>query len=112
MLFRSITKNGGGKSQEYFKPLVGISGDTRASGNIPQYYMITNVSNVFARGPAGKFKPDGLIVNCKVTADVNGAAFICSKNSFVNNYEFRTSKVSKDANKGNDLSYHVLDVTG
>ena len=108
----SITKNGGGKSQEYFKPLVGISGETKASGEVPQFYMVTNVSNVFARGPAGKFKPDGLIVNCKVTADVNGAAFICSRNSFVNNYEFRTSKASTDAQKGDDLSYHVLDITG
>lgn len=108
----SITKNGGGKSQEYFKPLTGISGDTKASGNVPQYYMVTNVSNVFARGLAGKFKPKGLIVNCKVTADVNGAVFICSRNSFVNNYEFKIAKVSTDAQKGDDLSYHVLDTTG
>lgn len=108
----SISKNGGGKSQETFKPLVGISGDTRTSGNIPQYYMTTSVSNVFARGTSGKFKPDGLIVNCKVQAIVNGAAFICSKNSFVSSYQFVPEKVSTDAQKGDDLSYHVIDITG
>ena len=68
------------------------------------------MSNVKVRGPLGNYKPSGLIVDDTTGAvEVNAAVFICTDNSFVNYYEFRTSKVdTSQISNGEDLPYNVL----
>jgi hypothetical protein len=113
---KNVDKNGTefefgrGGGSGYFHPLNGITGDTVVSGNIPQYYLITHMSNVKVRGPLGSYKPNGLIVDDTTGAvEVNAAVFICTNNSFVDYYEFRTSKVdTSQISDGADLPYHVL----
>ena len=110
---KSINKNGtiydfgSGGGNGYFKSLNGITGDTVVSGNIPKFYLITQVDNVLIRGPIGTYKPSDIIVDDPANnLDVNAAVFMCTNNSFVNYYEFKTKKAdSSKVTNGDDLPY-------
>lgn len=84
-----------------------LSGNTKIDG-ITEYFLVSKVKDIRVRGPIGKSKPDGLVIDCNSESDIQGLMLISSDSTYVETFEFRLNNITPDGGNGENLPYHVL----